>query len=225
MNSKELQIQFEQLIEELVLPLGFEIFLNQDDGEKYYCRAINNGQEKIIFIFGHYGKMLSIKPQIGIYIDDIGDIYKKNSKIKNRPIRCIGNHLLEIERYIEKGEETERVYVNHRWKVRTVQDLIELAKLYKAYFNNIIDPYFKENGTVARVDELLNKEPRVPSIHNNLNPFRACIAIIAARINENSRFKNLLAIYDESIKKGEESYQADYQNIRQFLLNESSNKQ
>ena len=217
MNSKELQNEFEDLVEQLLTDEDFEIEKN-DLGEKYYRRYTESGYESIVFIFAHYGKMLSIKPVIGLHFDEIVEIYRKNTQYQSRPNKCIGNHLLEIERFVKNGESTERVFVNHRWEVRNKDQITELINRFGQYFKTVIRPYFDQNGTIAHVDALLNEQPTVPSIHNNLNPLRACIAIIAARLNSNPKFDELLSIYDETIKKGAESYQADYQKIREYLL-------
>ena len=217
MSSKELQFLFEDLIGQQLQSKGFEVVKN-DMRDKYYRRHTEHGYERIVFIFAHYGRILTIQPFIALHFDQIVEIYKKNTQYQSRPNKCIGNHLLEIERFVKNGESTERVYVNHHWEVRNKDHITELVNRFGQYFKTVIKPYFDQNSTIAHVDALLNEQPTVPSIHNNLNPLRACIAIIAARLNSNPKFDELLSIYDETIKKGAESYQADYQKIREYLL-------
>lgn len=217
MSSRKLQYLFENLIEQQLNSMNY-LAIKNEMGEKYYQRDINGGNERIVFLFGHYGKMLSIKAVIGMYFNKIGDIYRRNTQVKERPQKCIGNHLLEIERFVNNGETTGRVYSNYRWKLRNSNQVYELSELFDKYNHDVIRPYFDQNNTIARVDELLNETPSISSIHNNLNPFRACIAIIAAKLNENPNFDELLSIYDETIKRGEKSYQTDYQKIRKHLL-------
>jgi len=220
MGSKKLQLLFEDLIEKELQSRSFEIIKNEF-GEKTYRRKVEEISEIIPFIYAHYGRVLWIKPLIRLNFDRIRDIYQQNTSYKSRPHVCIGNHLLEIERYVKNGETTKRVFANHSWEVEKEEEVVELVDRLKEYFQSVIKPYFDENNTIARVDELLNKEPFVPSIHNNLIPLRACVGLIAAKLNNNPGFEELLSSYDEVIKTGEASFQEDYQKIRTYLTSES----
>lgn len=217
MSSKELQYLLRNDIENYLSGIGYEIIKEKFD-EKFYVKNVDGVEQRIILIYAHYGTLLTVQPLIALNFESIVEIYQKNTTFRSRPYLCLGNHLLEIERFVKNGEKTERVYVNYDWELRTEEEVIEFVKQFKNYMNTVIAPYFDQNSSLNQVDLLLNENPRVSSIHNNTNPLRACVAIIAAKLNKNPKFDEILSIYDETIKKGEESYQTDYQNIRSFLL-------
>ena len=161
-----------------------------------------------------------IKPEIRIKIKPIEDIYKAASNIKARPFFTLGNHLMEILRYIDKGEEIGREKRGN-WLVEDAEDAQNLIKIIPEYFEEAIIPYFNENSSIARVDEILNKYPKEISIHNWLYPLRACIGIIAAKLNKNSDYEQLLVIYESALEKADKTYKDDFSNIK-LKLNQMS---
>lgn len=173
---------------------------------------------KYIFDLFFYKKedYISVKPEIRIKVEAIEQLYRTITIQENRPHYTLGNHLFEIVRYMDTGNETERGEISN-WLIEDKEDLDKLTKIIPEYFEESILLYFNKNGSVARVDELLNKSPREMTIHNWLYPLRANIAIIAAKLNSNPKFNELLAIYDKETLEAEESYRKEFEKLREVL--------
>lgn len=52
------------------------------------------------------------------------------------------------------------------WLVEDEDDISKLVEIIPKYLKETILPYFDQNNSISRVDELLNKYPRELSIHN-----------------------------------------------------------
>lgn len=191
---------------------GFK--LNKRDKE--FTRKI--GESSQIFDLFFYKKTghISIKPEVRIKIESIDKVYKSITTIENRPYCALGNHLFEIVRYLETGNETDRGELSN-WLVEDEEDVQKLIEVIPEYLEESILPYFEENSSLDRVDILLNKSPRDMSVHNWLYPLRANVGIIAAKLNNNPKYGELLTVYDEETLEAEETYRAEFLKLKEVL--------
>lgn len=161
---------------------------------------------------------ITIKPEIRIKVKPIENIYEEASTIEGRPYLTLGNNLFDIVRYIDEHEESgEREKAVPDWLVESQRNIDKLIEVIPQYLIETMLPYFDENSSVTRVDELLNKFPRELSIHNRLFPLRANIAIIAAKLNKNPRYEDLLQIYEEELQEAEETYKEEFYKLKKIL--------
>ncbi len=161
---------------------------------------------------------ITIKPEIRIKVQPIESIYNQASTIEGRPYLTLGNNLFDIVRYIDEHEESgEREKATPDWLVKSQENIDKLIEVIPQYLIETMLPYFDENSSVKRVDELLNKFPRELSIHNRLYPLRANIAVIAAKLNKNSHYDNLVNIYEDELQDAEESYKEEFYKLKQIL--------
>ncbi len=182
-----------------------------------FSRKVNNCRQIFDLYFYKERSHITIKPEIRIKVKEIEDIYRSVTKIDGRPFRTIGNHLFEILKYIDDGVEIVVEYNIYDWVVKDQMSLNKLIEVVPGYFEETILPYFEENSSVSRVDEILNKYPRELSIHNYLYPLRANIAIIAAKLNKNPRYDELVVIYEEELQEAEETYKEDFWGLKSLL--------
>ncbi len=194
---------------------GFKI----NKRKREFYREHNGCVQILDLVFIKEGETIKIRPQIRIKIKHIEDIYHHVSKDHDDIYRVLGNDLFELIRYYDKNEETgkgEQIL----WKVENEKDIEKLIEVIPVYFEREILRYFEENSSIARVDELLNKYPREISIHNWLYPLRACLAIIAAKLNGNPKYDELVKVYEEELKNARNNYKEDFKNLKKFLSEE-----
>jgi len=181
-----------------------------------FKREDQNISQIVDFYFVKQASLIKIKPEIRIKVKEIEDIYRAITSKENRPFRTLGNHLFEIIRYVDNGEETGKKNV-YDWSVESKQDLEKLIKVIPEYLEETILPYFEENSSLARVDYLLNKYPRELSVHNYLYPLRVNLAIIAAKLNNNSKYEDLISIYEEEMEEAAEDYKEEFFKLKVLL--------
>lgn len=184
---------------------------------KMFVRKIDNAEQIVDFYFFKNQNSIKIKPEVRIKIREIDEVYRSIALIENRPFLILGNHLFEIVRYCETGEEIGKKNL-YDWLIEDEDDINKLIQIIPEYLEEFIIPYFEENNTISRVDYLLNKYPRDLSIHNYLYPLRVNIAIIAARLNKNPAYKTLISIYDEEMANAEENYKKEFEKLKALEL-------
>jgi len=215
MKTNEIARQITSSISSFIEIYGFK--LNHSTYE--FRRRIVDATQIFELVFYKEGNCLKIKPEVRIKIRPIEDIYQQVSK-RGDVYRTLGNDLFEILRYIDHGEETgkgEQYY----WIIKDDESINKLIKIIPEYFKETILPYFENNSTLSRVDELLNKYPRELSIHNWLYPLRANLAIIAAKLNNNPKFEELVKIYEEELQEAEVNYKEEFVKLK-IILHEIS---
>ncbi len=199
-----------------IAPIFTKHGFNVDFKEREFNRERNGCIQIFDLLFYKKGDIIEIKPEIRIKIKHIEDIYHHISIDHNDIYSSLGNDLFSIVDYYDNGREIGGSS-GTKWIVRDKNSIKKLIKVIPKYFKREILRYFEENSSVARADELLNKYPREISIHNWLYPMRACLAIIAAKLNNNHRYDELVSIYEEELEEALESYKQDFINLKRFL--------
>jgi len=192
---------------------------NVDFKEREFSREQNGCLQLFTLLFYDKGDIIKIEPIIRIKIKHIEDIYHHISIDHNDIFSTLGNDLFSIIEYYDEGCETGGSS-GTRWVIRDKKSIRKLIKVIPKYFEREILRYFEENSSVARADELLNQYPREISIHNWLYPMRACLAIIAAKLNDNPKYDELIKIYEEELEEALESYKQDFIKLKKFLSKE-----
>lgn len=190
---------------------GFQ--LNRKTNE--YKRATKEVVQIFDLVFLKDGNRVKIKPEIRIKIKAIEAVYCTVST-RGDIYRTLGNDLFEILRYTDKGEETGKAE-QYYWMVKDDESISKLTQIIPEYFKETVLPYFENVSSVSKADELLNKYPREISIHNWLYPLRANLAIIAAKLNNNPQYNELVKIYEEELANAEESYKEEFEKLKKVL--------
>ena len=192
--------------------------LNKSNRE--FKRSIKDCVQIFDMVFDKKSDYITVRPEIRIRILSIEKIYRSITSLPNRPYRTLGNHLFDILRYIDDGEELgDREKAVPDWLIEGQKNVDKLIQVIPQYLEETILPYFDENCSIKRVDELLNKYPRELSIHNRLYPLRANIAIIAARLNKNPHYNELVQIYEDELTEAEETYKEEFYKLKDLLKN------
>lgn len=203
-------------IMEGIAPIFMTYDFNIDFKNREFSREENGCLQIFDLAFYRKGDVIEIEPVMRIKVKHIEDIYHHISIDHNDIFSTLGNDLFSIIEYYDEGRETGGSS-GTRWIIKDDKSVRKLIKVIPKYFEREILRYYEENSSVARADELLNKYPREISIHNWLYPMRACLAIIAAKLNDNPKYDELVSIYEEEMKEAMESYREDFENLKKFL--------
>ncbi|WP_333577720.1 hypothetical protein [Sphingobacterium sp.] len=161
---------------------------------------------------------ITIKPELLIHIFEIESIYKEIAQIKYRPYLTLGNYFSNIRDYDGDAKKYNGAQTR-LWLIENDEDVQHLIKIIPEYLEEDILPYFDKNSSIHRVDELLNEYPRNLSVHNEMYPLRANIAIIAAKLNGNPNYDDLLNIYEQELEDAEENYKIEFYKLKDILEN------
>lgn len=212
MTTKELSERISKGVSSFFQEHGF-VFRKKDDE---FVRKIDQGEQILRLFYYKKNNHLTVKPEIIIKIYEIESIYKSVAEIKYRPYLTLGNNFLEIRDY-DGDEINYKKKPTKEWLIENDEDVEHLIKIIPEYLEEDILPYFDNNSSVARVDELLNKYPQKMCVHNYIYPLRANIAIIAAKLNENPQYNELVEIYEKELLDAEENYKKEFYKIVDVL--------
>jgi hypothetical protein len=185
-----------------------------------FVRKTQNAEQIFHLIFyKENDATITIKPEIVIHIDEIESIYTRIAQIKERPYLTLGNYFSQIRDYDGDAANFKNKATRY-WLIENEQDVLHLIKIIPKYLEEVILPYFESNSSIERVDQLLNEYPENMSVHNNIYPLRANIAIIAAKLNYNPRYDELVRIYEKELEDAEENYKIEFGKLKELLATE-----
>ena len=187
--------------------------------DKCFKRIVDQNIVQIFTIlFTRKEDGISVAPAIHIKIKPIEDIYHQVAVKDHQYFDgtfTLGNSLFKIISYLEHGivldYDEKKSYL-----IEEEKDIEILIKVINERFKEYVLPYFDKNSSISRADELLNAYPREISIHNWLYPLRANLAIIAAKLNKNNEYTELIKIYEEELKGAQDSYKVEFNKLKEY---------
>lgn len=211
MKIKDVYPLLVQGIDNEIKKYGFEFKKN----DKTFKRRTNNFIQIFDLLLTKTTEGITVEPNIRIKSKEIEDIY--HSVAKKEPqyfdgTSCIGYNLFKIASYYDEGKEIDYDEQEY-YLIEEEKDIIILKNVISEKFISYGIRYFDENTSVARIDYLLNKYPREISLHNWLYPLRACLAIIAAKLNNNPRLEELIQIYRKELVDAVYPYNEEFEEL------------
>ncbi len=217
MKIKEVFPLLMQGINDKIKEYGFEFKKN----DKTFKRSSNSFIQIFDLLLTKTTEGITVVPTIRIKSKEIEAIYHSVSKKEPQYFdgtSCIGYDLFKIKSYFDMCTEIDYNEQNY-YLIKEVKEVEILVNVISEEFISYGIRYFDENSSIERIDYLLNKYPREISIHNWLYPLRACLAIIAAKLNNNPRFKELIQIYREELVDAVYPYNEEFDElIRKVLI-------
>lgn len=203
MTQKELLKRLLTLLSAELEPFNFNVKLK----EQGFIRKDNNAI--YLFYFSVYtrtniktgDKGFLVEPFAYVNIPQIEKYYKEitlNTELKNDfHFLTIGNSIADMlanpDGIYRKRNESLDLFVFQDQHLQFV--VSELVKLFKHF----VLPFFLENNTIAKVDELLNSCPLEYSVYMSNDLLRFVKGLIAAKLNKNPRLDKLLSIYSNRV--------------------------
>lgn len=203
MTQKEIIRKVLQLLEVELESFAFKLKINQ---QGFFRR---NGDATFFYYFLIYNELniktgergFLLEPYADINISLIEEYYKEvtlNTELKNEwDFITIGNSIADLVANPDGINRKRNQRLNLLiFEERDIQPVvIELLKQFK----QVALPYFLANNKIKRVDELLNVHPKEYSVHMYNDIFRFIKGLIAAKLNNNANFDNLMSIYNKLI--------------------------
>ena len=146
-------------------------------------------------------KGFQIEPYADINIPQIESYYKKIT---------VNNELKSDWHFITAGNSIANLRANPDGVNRKMNQSLDLFVFEEEHlrplaieiikqFKQVALPYFLANNTVRKIDELLNKHPEEYNVNMVNDLFRFIKGLIAAKINNNPKFNELLSTYSHLI--------------------------
>lgn len=184
--------------------------------QRDFIRKAEQADQIFSLLYTKIDDYITVKPELIIHVHEIESIYKSIAQIKGRPYMTLGNNFLTLAEY-DGDDANYQKKPSKDWLIESDGDVEYLIKIIPEYLEEDILPYFDSNSSVSRVDELLNKYPEKMCVHNYIYPSRANIAIIAAKLNNNPRYDELVSIYEERIVNAEENTKIEFYKLKELL--------
>jgi len=187
--------------------------------EYSFIREIDDGKQSFYFLINEKTDGIYIEPRWAIQITSMLNVYHQitlKDKASWADTTVLDNSLGQLIEYIDENNENgsgKRM----RYLIAKDEDVEILQKVIPIRFEEYVLPYFNKNSSIERIDELLNTSPQRLVIHHWLNPHRAIMGIIAAKLNNNPKLDELIMIYGQKLEKAAPNYQKEFENLIRLL--------
>lgn len=81
------------------------------------------------------------------------------------------------------------------------QNIIYVARQVLQKFKEVALPYILNNANLNSIDLIINSNPDEYKVHTRNDNYRIIKGLIAAKLNKNPNFKELIGIYDKQIEE------------------------
>ena len=216
MHINEVKRKLLEGVGEIISPYGFKFNLK----DKSFRKETDNGFIQIFdLIFTKKTDGIYVEPTLRLKSHRIEEIYhkvaKKNSKYFEGT-KTLGNNLFKIEKYLIEDINADPDE-KQQYLVEENNDIDVLIKVISEKFITYRLKYFEKSSSISSIDLLLNNNPRDISIHNWLYPMRACLGIIAAKLNNNPIYYELKQIYSEEMQEAVSPYKEEFEELLRML--------
>ena len=175
-----------------------------------------------VFIYiGHqdYGHRIFFELSWAVRIDLIADIYNSVTEMDEKyfcDTSTFSNSLGPLIDYMENGNRKSNAD-NKRYLILKDGDVPVVVSEMMSDIHKYIFPYFQQNHSVERANELLNHNPAEQSIHNATYPRKIMNGLIAAKLTHNPDYDRLVAIYDPEMEDVADHAKREYEKLKVVL--------
>lgn len=215
MNFKKVKNQLIQGIEKSVITEGF-LFNKKDDG---FEKNIQGGIVTFYFLHTKWTDEINFQLWWAVRIDRIVDIFNMVAE-KDKEyfhLSCVlSNNLGPLIDYIDNGNEFSRADPK-KYTILKEEDVETVINEALADIRKYILPYFEQNISIEKIDQILNRYPRELIVHNFLYPNKSMMGLIAAKLTKNPNYDQLISIYDEELAEAAEDAKREYEKLKELL--------
>lgn len=191
------------------LELGFKYIKSKDRYEKVVdgCRLIYS------FLFHRRSDEIAI--EIFVLIEHIktAKIYKKATghSLSN----TIGN---EIGKIFRNPNGKMKDHTSENLIIRTERDIKQVERDIIKFFKEIAIPYYETNGSLEKIDEILNANTQEITVHSNTQYFRCPNGLIVAKLTNRLDYDELASIYDKKMEGVSDLFKNRYEAVKTHLI-------
>lgn len=196
-------------LESEFLELGFKFSKSKDRYEK-----VTNGC-RLIYSFFFYKRSNEIAIEIFVLIEHIktAKIYKKATG--HTLSNTIGN---EVGIIVKNPDGKMKDHRSEDLTIQSENDVNQLEKDILKYFKQVAMPYYESNGSLEKIDEILNANTNEITVHANTQYFRCPNGLIVARLINRANYDELVSIYDKKMEDVSELFKDRYEAVKTHLM-------
>ncbi|WP_128331659.1 hypothetical protein [Apibacter sp. HY039] len=189
-----------------------------DQVKEAFIREDSLGNKQIIsFFFYNHDTNIQIEIKVELKIKKIEDIYYDSIKCTNIKYEDLKTLSVNIGAIIAYQENNLMVGGPNRNKVvyliENNNDTELLSKVIPKRIEEYILPFFKDNTSIQKVDYLLNSHVKEISPFRFLYPYRSCIGVIAAKLNNSPYLSEIIVSYKERLKNSKGEFQKQFEDV------------
>lgn len=195
MNYNEVKKELKKEFENFLKPLGYKSKSGSQGCE--FIQITNIGSLKIGYGVANYIDEFNTAVFISIHIKSMG------------LIMC---HILD-EKYQENaggvisgGTADYFEELNYRYQIQTIEDIKEWGKIVSRFYEEYAVPFFEKYNSVDAIDKLLNENPSEKVIYLDDLGWRIIKGLIAAKLNNNSKYNELRDYYRSEVESKFQGY-------------------
>lgn len=212
LKTKEVKESIATGLMKTLIPEGFLFKKTSNQFEKV------QGDYTSIFniLITAWGNCYSIEVRLYISQKQIEHIYESIVGKSHR--LTLGN---TIDRIYSSPDGRKVVNGNLGIKIYFDEDIEAAVESIENYYKTIAKPYFEKYQTLSAIDDIMNNPPfeHNPADVGGNSDDRYMKGLIVARLVNNSKYEQLVATYDEAIKRtmNTESIE-NYYKVREYLM-------
>lgn len=217
-----MKLDFKLIKKRLIKELGESIIadgflFNKKSGA--FQKGIPGGVASIYLSHLDYQHRIFFQFWWGVSMDRISAIY--NSVTEKAPeyfddTQVFCNSLGPLMDYVDNGNRTSNAD-NKKYLIVKDEDVPVVVAEMVADIHKYIIPYFEQNYSVERANELLNRDPTEMSVHCSIYPYKIIMGLIAARLTRNADYDHLVSIYDPAMEDAADNLKREYDKLKVVL--------
>jgi hypothetical protein len=215
MNFNKIKSRLLKEVGESIIADGFLFNKTTEVFEK----SIPGGVALVYFLHNDFGRRIIFIPWWGVRIDRIAVIY--NSITEKAPeffddTHVLANNLGRLIDYMDNGNRKSKAD-EKKFVILMEDDVPTIVREIVADIRKYMIPYFEQNNTVQRVNELLNDQPADQSVHYFSYPYKVMIGLVAAKLTNNADYDRLVSIYDSELEEAADHLKREYEKLKVVL--------
>ena len=215
-------INFNYIKSSLIKDMGAAIASEGFEFKKKPCafvKRIPEGSASLYLIQRHYPNRAFFRIHWAVRISRIADIY--NLVAEKDPeyfsdTQVFSNGMGVLIDYIDNGNRKANA-ADKEYMIEQDGDIPALVAEMVSDIRRYVLPYFEQNNTLERANELLNRIPEERSVHSSAYPDQMMMGLIAARLTQNTEYDRLVSIYDKKIAIVSEEAKREYEKLKVVL--------
>lgn len=215
-------INFNYIKSSLIKDMGAAITSEGFEFKKKPCafvKRIPEGSASIYLLQRHYPNCALFRLHWAVRIDKIADIYNTVAEKDEEyfsDTQVFSNGMGDLIDYIDNGNRKANA-ADKEYMIEQDDDIPALVAEMVSDIRRYVLPYFEQNNTLERANELLNRIPEERSVHSFAYPDQMMMGLIAARLTQNTDYDHLVSIYDMKMKVVAEDAQREYEKLKVVL--------
>jgi len=216
MNFKKIKSQVIKEIGESIISEGFLYNKSREQFEQGLPGGVGSAQIQHL----DYGPQIILLIWWAVRIERMAAIFNTIAEKDEEffeGTHVFSNGLGTLIDYVDNGNRKTNAD-NKRYLITNEEEVPNVVAEAVGDIRKYIIPYFAQNNSVERANELLNYNPTEhPSVHNLAYPNRIMMGLIAAKLTHNPEYDRLVSIYNPEMEEVADNAKREYAKLKVLL--------